>query len=359
MTSGSKFGWSYLSGWSDCPTKGYLRNLAPWPGSGIRIDPATRKLTLDQDIVGDNPEGGLPIGIEPKRHSPALDIGSWVHKGMEGFYLSGIKGGQDTRQRSIEFALDEINKCLPENPTDQDTDNLAVALRLMRQYGAHYGLDHEVEVVFHPDGSPMVEGELWLDLGYEGYQFTSRLDLIYRRNGYLYALEHKTTAASALSKLISRFTIDGQVTGQFLQLASHFPDEPIGAVTLNALVKDRGAKSDLPSFIRRDYARTHAQLEKFRLDMVRKLKTIDRLIEEWTDLVAKGMDFNDAAQVVFDGSPSGTQCVGMGYSCEFLQLCQSREVLGRLLLDNYQPRTYENSWSNPLRPPTAGPKIAE
>jgi hypothetical protein len=141
------------------------------------------------------------------------------------------------------------------------------------------------------------------------------------------------------------------VTGQFLQLVSHFPNEPIGGVKLNALVKDRAAKSTLASFTRRDYSRTPAQLEKFRLDIVRKLKRIDEMVEEWMTLVAKGMAYEDAALAVFDGTPSGTQCVGMGFACEFLSICQSREVVGRLLLDNYTPRKYENSWSNPLRTP--------
>ena len=343
MTSGSRFGWSYVQTASDCPTKWYLRNLAPWPGSGVAVDPFAKKLFMP------GVEGPLPVGMESQRFAPALDIGTRFHSGVEAFYRSGLSGGKDTGVRSVNDALDACAAGLAEDASEPEQEAVADALRLLRNYLAFYGQDPDVEVYMFPDGQPGVEAELWLDLGYSGYQFTSRLDLIYRKAGYLWSMEHKTTAASAYGKLISRFSIDGQVTGQFLQLQSHLTDEPIGGVTLNAAVKDRAAKSTLPQFGRRDYSRTPAQLEKFRLDIVRKLKQIDQWVEEWMDLVAKGMDFNDAALAVFDGTPNGTQCVGMGFSCEFLELCQNREVAGRLLLDNYRPRQYESEYSNPLR----------
>lgn len=356
---GSRFGWSYLSVASDCPTKWFLRNLAPWPGSGVVVDPITRHLSMDgaRELPisgqGDDSTPLLPVGLESKRFSPALDTGSRFHLGLEAYYRSGlaISGDRlvDTRQRDLDAAISGAAVGMSPEPTEPELESLSVAQRLLRGYVAHYGGDSDVEVVVLPDNTPGVELELWLDLGHQGYQFTSRLDLVYRKAGYLWALEHKTTAASALGKLINRFSIDGQVTGQFLQLVSHFPDEPIGGVTLNAAVKDRGAKSDLPSFSRRDYSRTPAQLEKFRLDAIRKLRQIDLWVEEWLELVAKGMSFEDAALAVFDGTPNGTQCVGMGFACEFLQICQRREVAGRLLLDSYQPREYRDSWSNPLR----------
>ena len=389
---GSRFGWSYVQAASDCPTKWYLRNLAPWPGSVVQVDPTTRALSISRDsgtppisgpsrppigggvpdlpisgtdglpisgAQGDSPS--LPIGLEAKRFSAPLDVGSRVHLGLEAWYLSGVQGGHDTQVRDLEMALAAVAKDFPTDPTEPEVEALSLAQRLVRDYVTFYGNDPGVEVVVFPDGQPAVEAELWLDLGWGGtegqpgqpgqpnYQFTSRLDLIYKRDGYLWALEHKTTAASAYGKLLSRFTLDGQVTGQFLQLASHFPNEPIGGVTLNALVKDRSVKSGLPAFSRRDYARTPAQLEKFRLDITRKLHTINLWVEEWLELVAKGMSPEDAALAVFDGTPNGTQCVGMGFSCDFLSICQNREVASRLLLDNFEPREYRDSWSNPLR----------
>ena len=377
---GSKFGWSFIQAFSDCPTKGYLRNLAPWPGTVVQVDPTTRALSISRDsgtlpisgpskppISGSVPDlpisgaAGLPIGLEAKRFSAPLDVGSRTHSGLEAWYLSGIRDGHDTQVRDLEVALAAVAKDFPAEATEPEAEALSLAQRLVWDYVTFYGNDSGVEVVVFPDGQPAVEAELWLDLGWGGsegqpgqpglpnYQFTSRLDLIYRRDGYLWALEHKTTAASAYGKLLSRFTVDGQVTGQYLQLASHFPDEPIGGVTLNALVKDRSVKSGLPAFSRRDFARTPAQLEKFRLDITRKLHTINLWVEEWLELVAKGLSPEDAALAVFDGTPNGTQCVGMGFSCDFLSICQNREVASRLLLDNYEPREYRDSWSNPLR----------
>ena len=354
ITSGSKLGWSYLSAHSDCPTKWYLKNLAPWPGSPIRVDPISRKLYLS--VEGDEPISGepisgevpdLPIGLEPRKFSPALDTGTRFHSAIEAYYRSGVRGGIDTRQRDPDAAFAAIGT--PEHDSEAEVDAVATTRRLVEKYLYHYR-DEEIEVACDPiDGHPLIEEELWLDLGYGNYQFTSRLDMIYRQGGYLWALEHKSTSASAMGKLLQRFQIDGQVTGQFLQLVSHFPDETIGGVTLNAAVKDRGARSTLPEFTRRNYSRTPAQLEKFRLDIVRKLKSIDEHVEAWMDLVTKGMDFDDAARATFDASPNGYQCVGMGIACDFFAYCTNREVASRLALDTYQPRTYKFSHENPLR----------
>lgn len=346
QTSGSKLGWSFLQTASDCPWKWYLRNLAPWPGADVMVDPTTKCLSMS---TGER--SNLSIGLQSKRFAPALSIGTWFHTGVETFYRSGISNGVDTGVRSLDAAIAAINDSIDQGEaSDKEREALAVTLRLMRNYHSHYQQDSDVEVLML-DNTPGIEYELWLDLGFKDYLFTSRLDMIYRKNGYIYAMEHKTTAASKLGKLISRFSIDGQVTGQYLQLVSHFPDDLIGGVTMNAAVKDRGAKSDLPSFVRRDYARTPAQMEKFRLDIVRKLNTIDGWVEQWLEMVAKGMSFEDAALAVFDGTPNGMQCVGTGFACDFLELCQNREVLGRLLLDNYQPREYRDNWSNPMRKP--------
>lgn len=350
ITSGSKLGWSFLSSFSDCPTKWYLRNLAPWPGSPIRVDAIHHKLYLDNQAISGEPISGtapeLPVGLEPRRFSPALDAGTRFHAAIEAFYRSGVRDGVDTRIRSLDAALGAVGTA--EHDSEPEHESVATARRLVERYCNHYTND-DIEVAIREDGQPMIEEELWLDLGFGGYKFTARLDMIYRRSGYLWALEHKTTAASSLGKLIQRFTLDGQVTGQFLQLASHFPNEQIGGVTLNAAVKDRGARSTAPEFTRRDYHRTHAQLEKFRLDLVRKLSQIDALVEQWMDLVTKGMDYDDAARAVFDASPSGYQCVGMGVACDFYSYCANREVASRLALDTFQPRSYKWEHENPLR----------
>lgn len=368
---GSRFGWSYLTAASDCPTKWYWRNLAPWPGQSLTVDPVSRTLRSgplpgslsveparhglsvgppQADLsVGERASDLLLVGIESTKFAPALDVGSRVHAGLEAWYRSGVRDGVDTQERSRDLAMGAVRDGLSVDPTGPELEAVALAEKLVANYVAMYGTDPSVEVLVFPDGTPGVEAELWLDLGYGGYQFTSRLDLIYRSNGYLYALEHKTTAASAYGKLVQRFILDGQVSGQYLQLASHFPNEPIGGVTLNAIVKDRAAKSQLPAFSRRTFSRTPAQLEKFRLDMVRKLSQIDQWIEQFIDLLASGVDPHDASLAVFDGTPSGTQCVGMGFACEFFELCANREVAHRLALDDFQARNYEHSYSNPLR----------
>ena len=358
---GSPLGIHFLSDYSDCPTKWYWRNLALWPGVIPPTDPSSPisadPLTVEQgNARGFPPPEGLPIGIESAGFAPALDTGSRVHAGLAAWYLSGCRDGEDSRERSVSAALDaaRLDPLISgDEPTEAIAESLALTDKLLTGY-AEFWKDEPVFVAHDPiSGEPLVEREFWLDLGYRGYCFTARCDLTYwsgaPHSGYLRFMEHKTARASDLPRWLKRAELDGQFTGQYLIGASHFPSLPFDAVTLNVLVKDRSAKSKDPAFARRSYARTPSQLEKFRLDLVRRLKRIDEATEEWRDLVGRGMEPDDAAKIVFDGTPSGYECVGTGIACTFASLCANRERASRLLLDSYQPRHYKYEWENPLR----------
>lgn len=348
---GSPFGVHYITDFATCPTKFYWRNLAIWPGVYLSVGPdGAITDAREAQAFADSPT--LPVGVEQRGFAPALDTGSRVHAGVAAFYLSGCRDGEDSGERSLDAMLEAAREDppWPDDPTEGHYESLALADKMLRRYFEVYKAEDAVRVAFDPEGQPLVEREFWLDLDYNGYRFTCRADLVYWQNGeYLRFMEHKTCRASDLPKWLKRAELDGQFTGQFLMGRSHFPDQPFDAVSLNALVKDRGAKSNLPDMMRKPYSRSNAQLEKFRIDTVRKLKRIDESVEEWRDLIGRGMEPEDAAKVVFDGSPSGYECVGTGISCTFATLCSNRERLSSILLDSFQPRQYKYQWENPLR----------
>ena len=368
---GSSFGVHFLSDFSSCPTKWYWRNLALWPGVYLSVGndgsisgdiPIGGRPSIGRDSLSNlGPEAaegpsvqsqGMPVGITPARFKPALDTGSRVHAGVAAFYQYGCRDGVDTGERSLSAMLDaaRLDPPISGEPDTDLVESLALTDRMLTRYFETYKGDDGVRVAFDKDGHPLIEREFWLDLGYRDYRFTCRADLVYWQSGqYLRFMEHKTARASDLPKWLKRADIDPQFTGQFLMGVSHFPDDPFDGVTLNALVKDRAKKSDLPDMMRKTYSRSPAQLEKFRLDAVRRLQRIDESVEEWRTLVKQGMEPDDAAKVVFDGSPSGYECVGMGVACDYLGLCVNRERLSSLLLDSYEPRHYKYEWENPLR----------
>jgi hypothetical protein len=342
-SGGSPLGVHFLNDFASCPTKWYWRNLALWPGTNLAVERAEGE--------------GLPIGVVPSRFKGALDTGSRVHAGVAAFYASGCKDGEDTGERDLGAMLDAARLDPPITPETEMTteliESLALTDKLLARYFEVYKDDHNVTVAFDSAGEPLIEREFWLDLGYRDYRFTCRADLVYwqggAKAGYLRFMEHKTARASDLPKWLKRAEVDPQFSGQFLMGVSHFPESRFDGVTLNALVKDRAKKSDLPDMYRKTYARTPAQLEKFRMDAVGRLKRIDESVEQWRDLIARGMEPDDAAKIVFDGSPSGYECVGMGIACDYLPLCANRERLSSLLLDSFEARQYKYEWENPLR----------
>lgn len=316
---GSRFGWSWLSSWDKCETLWWNRNLRPHPSGSL--------------------------GIELPGYKPALDIGIRTHTGLENWFRSGYvldaalqshrdkHGGDDGLLAGADQAL---------------VDSVATTDRLLRAYDAKYGLNGT-----HPDHPHKeivsIEDELQLDVGYGGYMFTARLDLVWRYSGYIWALEHKTTNARQFNGLTARIDLDGQFTGQNMLLTEHFPNEHVGGVTADILLKDRGAQSKFPELLRKDTSRSPEQLEKFRLDVARKLDRIDNAVGNYRELLSKGVAHDDAATLTFDGSPDGTQCVNLlGYKCDFYDLCLNRRISSKLVETQFVPRQYKHTHENPL-----------
>jgi len=199
----------------------------------------------------------------------------------------------------------------------------------------------EFKVVADPQGLPLIEREYEISLGYKDYAFTSRIDLVVEARTYLGTLEHKTSSARGVPKLIKTGPTDLQLTGQYFCLRCAHPEMPLNAVWVNVLVKDRGSKSKLAPFERQPFSRSPEHLDKFRVDVIRTLHEVETHVEEYRSLVnGGGMDPFEAARVVF--VQNTTQCF-IFRACDYHNPCWApgKEVA---LLGDFMP----NSRSVPL-----------
>ena len=299
-STATRFGWSYLSQWATCQTR--------WWNSQLRRHPKA-------------PDGQL--GLERRYQSDALLIGSAFHRFAEDWYLSGWSGDKDTGQRDLDKPLSSAVELIQHQSyrlksQDDGTKAEAVVRGLALGYHQRY-LEDTLRVAPAPDGTPLVEQEFTLDVG-DGHLFTSRIDtVVFEQDDPegLWDLEHKTADVSKVSQLKEAFYVDGQITGQQLQMEAHWGPRVRG-IRANIAVK---RAKNIPPYQRQDYHRGQAQLEKFQMDVRRRLKGIREGVAKYDMLLEAGMSQDEAARVAFDASQAGTQtCV----SCDFLALCKNR-----------------------------------
>ena len=314
-STATKFGWSFLSKWSLCETAWWYEQLRRHPKA---------------------PEGQL--GIETKSVSPALLIGGATHAGLEAWWLSGWEGDRDSGARSLDAMVKAGTEHLAANVGrfrgDEAAEKAEGEVRgLLQGYHSRWS-ESPLRVVRGPDGDPLIEKEFHLDLG-DGHIFTSRLDAVVMDpddpEGVV-NLEHKTSDVSRWNQLKEAFFVDGQVTGQQLQLEAHYGDRVRGTI-LDGLLKR--AKS-VPPFQRPPiYKRNQSQLEKFHLDARRRLDHIEYATNKYHLLVEAGMTQDESARVAFDASHAGSKtCAG----CDFLALCKNRSQSEWIVDIDYKPK---------------------
>jgi hypothetical protein len=260
-------------------------------------------------------------------------VGSAAHKFLEVWYMSGWDGDKDTGKRDLGGAMAGAMSYLAAvSHRLRDPDKVEATVRGLMQ-GYHQRWQNESLRTAPILGGPFVEVELQLDLG-NGHLFTARLDTVVFEPDDpegLWILEHKTMDVSRVGAMREALNVDGQITGQILQLRAHFADRVRGSLG-NFLVK-RAAKID--PYQRERYTRTQAHLEKFHIDARRRLARIDSAVAEYERYLDAGMSEDEAARIAFDASHQGTQkCVG----CEFLALCKNRSQSEWVLEVDYQAK---------------------
>ena len=315
VSQATKFGWSYLTQWSTCQTR--------WWNSQLRRHPKA-------------PKGQL--GIEKRTVPDYLVIGSAFHKFAEDWFMSGWDGSKDTGIRELDEPLTngvELVRSMAhkiKGGPDIATKAEAIVRGLTQGYHQYYQHD-TLRVAVADDGTPLVEQEFTLEVG-TGYLFTARLDTVVfdpTDPTGLWDLEHKTADASKVNGLKEAFYIDGQITGQQLQMEAQWGDRVRG---VKADIAVKRAK-EIEPYQRKDYHRPQAQLEKFQMDARRRLAAIKSATDEYNHLLDCHMSQDEAARVAFDASHSGTQiCTG----CDFFALCKNRAQSEWLVEMDYLPK---------------------
>ena len=322
---------SYLSEWVGCRRKWFYRYLMPAPD------------LLAQGITE-------LLGIAPRHTRPTLIKGSTFHVLMEWLLRSGCKDGEDTGQWDLERALSaaEASHLLrkPEYSEEERWAEDWVAIREMGlQYYETYGPGGKapdypnLKVVCDGNGEPVVERGYTLGLGYNNYLFTCGIDAIVEHLGYLKVMEHKTSAASWVSRRLRSAAMDSQFTGELLTLHTHFPDEKLYGVLLNVMVKGRSPNSKYGVAERDTINRTPADLEQFRAETIAILKQIDECVERFHTRLSSGMDWQRAAEDLFlEDGRRNDRCFAFNDDCEYLDLCKFKGMEHQFL-HSYRTRT--------------------
>tara|TARA_Y100000310_G_scaffold2787_1_gene3617 strand:- start:9 stop:1142 length:1134 start_codon:yes stop_codon:yes gene_type:complete len=310
-TKGTRFGWSFIKLYKTCEMRWFNQYLRPHPAGGT--------------------------GTEATTISKPLYVGDLFHHGVEHWYLSGWEDGSYDVDCAISALRDRAKERQPEVPDTDWADWTGQAEDLLLHYHQFYGpggLQPEYpqyQVACDNNGEPLIEREFVMDMGYpyqhntgdtaQNYVFTSRIDACMMFNNNLIALETKTVDTSRVSRLMLQFQVDGQCSGEIWLLRSAFPEVDNAGLHLNMIVKRAGKGKD--PFRREPYHRSDIDLEAFRISTVRTLRRIDNAIGEYTGLIDKGVEIDEAARRVFDSYPDGFSCSG-NFACDYLFSCMSR-----------------------------------
>jgi len=332
----SRFGSHFLGEFRTCPARHYFSHLAP------HADSETSR------------------GLQTFTTSSPLLVGAAVHEGLAAWYRSRCAHGADSGLPDLDGAIAAAEAHFTLRRAEFVDDetfvaDLALTTRLLREYHEYYGPNGltpeypDLRVVCDNAG-PVIERELSLDLG-DGHEFTARLDALVTYHGRTYTLEHKTTSAQGLSKLFTSMGMSTQALGQHTIL--HSLGDPLlrpEGVLVNALVKNRSAKSGRPPFERQIVTfDTNMDGWKFRQDAIRTLGQIKAAKAEYTMLVDGADDPYDAARWVYEQRGRSTGACFSFSRCPYLDLCRSpgRELT---LTRSFKPRPAEVAPVDPHQP---------
>ncbi len=306
---GSRIGWSALSQFQECEWSYFLSNILP------------------------HPKGGFGISQGDAR---ALWIGAMFHSAMQAWFLSAPETGQysmDAALAGLEAAVREDG--LRERDSDKAAEWESDVSQLFRRYALECGPagpdpDRDrFRVAFDADG-PLVEREFEVDLGYNGYYYTTRIDLVAWdaiTPNQLLVVEHKTCDVSRAGSALRGYALDPQLSGETLAVSAAWER---GVVPVVNMVKKRAAaKATCRAW--EPMPRSPVDLEKFRIDVVRRLKRMDERVEEYKSLVESGVPALEAGSMVFDGSPKGKVCADQGRQCAFYDMCYRKSIRSSLL----------------------------
>lgn len=192
------------------------------------------------------------------------EYGSAIHKGLEVIYSGGsLKEAQDAFARLYPLQLNEEDKA----------KTLENGLLLLEQYVDHYRAeDTQFEIL---QNEKKDEFELA-----PGVPFIVKVDLVVKKQGCIYALDHKTTKKGFGWDYWGQFDPNPQVTAQTAYVQARFGE--CSGVIINALSfgyrknKYMGEPAGFHcSFQRQLFNRNREQIEAWRIDTIEWIKQVE------------------------------------------------------------------------------------
>lgn len=329
------FGSHYHKLWHTCRYKHFLEQAAP---------------------LADETGAVVSRGIKPKDTPSPLLIGDFLHVGVETLRHEIVRSGDWDAEKAIAIMEARAASRRHEGSTHVD-DDLAKAKALFIAYVDWYGPrgEHpegdEVEVACDDKG-PIIEREYrtalpTYDASGTQHVWTCRVDMLAKWQGWTVVWEVKTASGRGgwIWRLFERAHWDLQMTGEVYTLRRNFADRDLAGVLVDALVKDRGAKSSkLDPCYRELVTRSDAQLAAFEQDVCATLLEQERTYSDYAEQVEKGLDPWRVAERLFPrtGMANGL-CYAYNRECPFLKLCLEPDRAEKMARLHYRPRTLEEA----------------
>lgn len=312
-SGGTEIGWSSLSQYAACPHRWALAEILP------------------------HPRGGHGIGSRPGR---ALIVGSLVHAFLHGWYLSSPEEANYSDDAGFEKLSEEARKFTPDDLNQTSASNratpLAEALGLCTRYAAECGTTgpdpdrDRFRIAFDEEG-PLIERPFAVDLGWEGYYFTTRIDTVAWAvtdgapdPSHIVIPEHKTCDVAKRAGTLADLALSGQFCGEFLAVREDLGHTGQITPVIN-MIQKRAAAKDLCR-IWEPLTKTPRDIDKFRRDVVKLLKAMAADVEEYNALTKSGVPPLQAIELAFRANPPRETCAGQGYKCFAYDLCLARST---------------------------------
>jgi hypothetical protein len=284
----------------------------------------------------------------------ALSFGKAIHTILEARYkhnsnvVTRVPGISD--HDTSELMLAAAKGAFADWPFDDPEEyrNFSTAVTFIEKYNAHYPMEG-FEIVKLPDGRPAIEVPFAVPLGELDINgdltvrnpdgtiitkhfdklkvvWTGRIDLIYRREGRIYIMDHKSTSMMG-PQYFKEFDLSSQVYG-YLWAASTLLNQPVAGFIVNALAFRKPTPKGKPY----EFSRYPVPAD-------------DSLIQEWQqDTMFILSDFVEMAKRGY--FPKHTKwCVGKYGVCSYAPICGLPPHQRQIMLGSGNYKTVQ--W-NPL-----------
>jgi hypothetical protein len=258
---------------------------------------------------------------ELNKSRAALEFGKIIHQALAVRYE---RFPDYVSNECVTAMVDELGKGFANyHPEDDEWRNYGIAVSAIQHYNATYPME-EFEVVSH-NGKPFVEQPFAIPLGEievndllwvrhpDGtvtYQHVAtlkivwkgRIDLVYRREGFLYGMDHKTTSIMGPA-FFSEFELSHQVHGYSWAIKKLLGSLPRGFVINGLGIRKPSKTGKGLEFIRSTIPIYASLVDEWEVDTL-------HIVSDFVEMCRRGY------------LPKHTKwCVGKYGACEFKQVC--------------------------------------